>query len=112
MSEKNVDKRRHDRLQHSIQVDFSDGHLFLNGEIKDISLGGMQIECMKGLDRGTEITVALPLGSALKLKGIVRWCRKEGVKSFLGIQFLDVTPEQESAIREVIQALFWKTAKA
>jgi len=107
-----VDKRRHDRLRESTRVDFSDGTLFLQGEIKDISLGGMQIESMRGLDRGTQITVALPIGSAMKLKGIVRWTKKDRVKHFLGIQFLDVTPEQESGIREVIQSLFWKAAKA
>ncbi len=107
-----VDKRRHDRLRQSTQVDFSDGSLFLHGEIRDISLGGMQIECMRGLDRGTHITIALPIGSALKLNGVVRWCSKQGVKHFLGIQFLEVTPEQESGIREVIQSLFWKAAKA
>jgi len=107
-----VDKRRHDRLRESTQVDFSDGSLFMHGEIKDISLGGMQIECMRGLERGTGITVVLPIGAGLKLRGVIRWSRKKGVKHFIGVQFLEVTPEQESGIREVIQALFWKAAKA
>ncbi len=107
-----VDKRRHDRLQHSTQVDFSDGQLFMHGDIKDISLGGIQIECFRKLDIGTDIIVALPISSSLKLKGIVRWVKRKGVNYYIGIQFLNVTPEQESGIREVIQALFWKTAKA
>lgn len=109
----NVDKRRHERLkQATTLVDFSDGKLFLNGDIKDISLGGMQIECMRKIESGTEIIVALPIGSNMKIRGIVKWSRKKGVKHFIGIQFQDVTPEQESGIREIIQAMFWKTAKA
>lgn len=112
-SDDNIDKRRHERLQQTTTlVDFSDGKLFLHGDIKDISLGGMQIECLRGVEPGTEITVALSLGNNMKLKGVVRWANKKGVKHFLGIQFLKVTPEQESGIREIIQALFWKTARA
>lgn len=107
-----VDKRKHDRLRHGTLVDFSDGSLLLSGDIVDISLGGMQIECMKSLEEGTEITMAIPMSAGLKLHGVVRWHKKRGMKHFLGIQFLNVTPEQESGIREVIQALFWKTAKA
>ena len=108
----NIDKRKHDRIRHGTQVDFSDGTLFLSGDIVDISLGGMQIECIKGLDKGTEITIAIPMSAGLKLRGVVRWERKQGIKHFLGVQFLNVSPEQESGIREVIQSLFWKTAKA
>ncbi len=107
-----VDKRKHDRLRHGTQVDFTDGRLFLSGDIVDISLGGMQIECMKGIAPNTEITIAIPMSAGLKIQGVVRWQRKKGIKHFLGIQFLGVTPEQESGIREVIQSLFWKSAKA
>ncbi len=108
----NVDKRRHERLKHSTQVDFSDGNIFISGEIRDISLGGMQIESLKGLPKGAEIVVVLSMGSTAKIKGTVRWVRKQGVKHFMGIQFHDITPELESAIREIIQALFWQAAKA
>ncbi len=107
----NVDKRRHERLKQSALVDFSDGNIFIRGEIRDISLGGMQIESLRGLPRGTEIVIVLPIGEATKIRGTVRWVRKEGLKYFMGVKFHDITPDLEASIKDVIQSLFWQQVR-
>ena len=103
------DKRKAQRLSSTFDVTYSDGKFFYTDFLKDISTGGAQIEAQRPLEIGTLITLTLSTEPPVKIKGIVRWIKREGLKYRLGIQFQKVTPEQEAAIREIIQALFWET---
>ncbi len=103
------DRRKAERLSSSFEVTYSDGKYFYTEYLKDISSGGAQIETRRPHDIGTEITITLASEPPVKLKGIVRWIKKDGLKYQMGVQFKKVTPDQEAKIREVIQALFWDT---
>ncbi len=103
------DKRKAERLTSSFEVNFSDGKHFYTEFLQDISTGGAQIEARRALEPGTEINIALSSEPPIKLKGIVRWVKRAGLKYHMGIQFKKVEPEQEAAIREIIQSLFWNT---
>ncbi len=93
------DLRKAERLTGSFEVTFSDGKHFYTEFLQDISTGGAQIESRRALEPGTEITLALSSEPPVKLKGIVRWVRRVGLKYRMGVQFRKVDPKQEAAIR-------------
>ncbi len=103
------DKRKAERLPSCFQVTYSDGKYFYTECLRDISSGGAQIEAARPQEVGTEITMTLDSEPPIKLKGIVRWVKKAGLRYQMGVQFKKVEPEQEAKIREIIQCLFWET---
>ncbi len=105
---KGSDRRKTQRFVRPIELSFSDGSRFFTDFIKDISVGGLQLESSKPLGIGTDLTITLATNPPVKLKGKVRWEAKDGIKYKMGVQFADLTPEQESRIRQVIQSLFWE----
>jgi len=106
-----LERRKSHRLGTSLELDYSDGQGFLTGLILDFSSGGLQVEVTKVWEIGTILILSLPFKPALKLKGIVRWAKKKGLKYRIGIQFLDLTPNQESIVRAINQSLLWKAFK-
>jgi hypothetical protein len=100
--------RRSERANTNIVIHFSDGERMYTENLCDISMGGLQIETMRRLESNTELTLSLPSDPPVKVKGIVRWARKEGLKYRIGIQFTAPTIEQEYRIRELTQSLFWE----
>jgi len=99
------------RLSISMELECSDVHGFFAGLILDFSPGGLQIEVPKACDTGTTLLLLLSFKPALKLKGIVRWAKKRGLSYRLGVQFLDLTSDQESVLRSINQSIMWQTLK-
>jgi len=104
-------KRKMQRLSISMELECSDGHGFFTGLILDFSPGGLQIEVSRACDMGTTLLLSLSFKPALKLNGIVRWVKKEGLSYKIGVQFLDLTSDQESALRSINQSIMWQTLK-
>ena len=103
--------RRDDRINSTIEVDYSDGIRFFKEKITDLSVGGCQIETLTPLKKGTGITLTIITSPPIKLKGNIRWTKKSGLKHKMGVQFTRVTQDQERRIRDVIQAVFWSGDK-
>jgi Tfp pilus assembly protein PilZ len=103
------DRRKTHRLDSRLEVNFSDGRSLFKEVILDLSTGGLQAEAPRQLDVGTELTLSIVANPPVKVKGVVRWTMKKGIKYRLGVQFSDLPAEQEVRIRELVQALFWET---
>jgi len=100
--------RRHIRAPIAWEVDCSDGQRFLTGRLCDISEGGLQIETPRSLDPGTKLTLAVSSSPPLKIKGIVRWTRRDGLRHRIGVQFVQVSQEDKTRIKGVVQAYHWQ----
>ena len=105
------EKRQVQRLPTISEITFSDGNRVFTEFVNDISTGGIQVESPVPYDPGAMLVLSMP-EPPVKVKGVVRWCHREGIKYRLGIQFRFDDPEQEQAIRQKMQLMFWETAKA
>jgi hypothetical protein len=82
-----TEQRKHHRIpvQFAVAIIPSGGGEAIAGSVKDISLGGMFVECDEQLPFASKVTLVLK-GVAtreLRLPGVVRWSEKHG----FGIQF-------------------------
>jgi len=81
-----TDQRKHERVPVHIGVICipSDGEEF-EGSVKDLSLGGMFVECERQPTFGSNVTLVLRGVAAreLRLPAIVRWSESRG----FGVQF-------------------------
>jgi len=105
------EKRKSKRIPTLWEVTFSDGERSFTDFVRDMSTGGIQVESPVAFEIGTHLILSIS-PPPVKLRGIVRWCRKEGLKYAMGIQFLFEDPEQERAVRSRIHSMFWDYAKA
>jgi hypothetical protein len=80
------EQRKHHRVPVQIAVTCipSDGEA-IEGSVKDISVGGMFVECEKQLPFATIVTLVLKgvVARELRLPAVVRWSEKHG----FGVQF-------------------------
>jgi hypothetical protein len=111
LKDSSSERRKVQRLSISIELECSDGHGFFTGLILDLSPGGLQIEVPRACDTGTTLLLSLSFKPALKLKGLVRWVKKKGLSYRIGVQFLDLTSDQESVLRAINQSIMWQTLK-
>jgi len=97
------EKRVHARVTIDVEVvcELGDNTRFA-GVAKDVSLGGMYIECGDDPPFGTELAVlaALP-GSKVEMRfpAIVRWCKPDGI----GVQFGLLGARETHAITEALK---------
>jgi len=103
-------RRRAKRFSTVRDVTFSDGNRFFTDFIRDMSTGGLSVESPVPFEKGTKLTLSLG-APVVKVSGIVRWCRKEGFKYVLGIQFVFDNPDQEAQIKDAMQCMFWEHIK-
>ncbi len=108
MTHADRDQRKSLRLPFSSEIVFSDGSRLFSEHIVNISTGGILTEISRCCEPGTEVVLSLPFVPLRKVRGVVRWCTKKGLVYQAGIQFVDLTPEQESSIRECMYGLFWR----
>jgi Tfp pilus assembly protein PilZ len=74
----------------------------VSGVAKDISVGGMFVECPEVLPFGTELVVVGQLPGApgaLRLPGVVRWAKPGG----LGVQFGLLGARETHAIARLLR---------
>ena len=98
------EKRSHPRvpIHFTVRCELKDGTAF-DGVAKDISVGGMFIECGHAAPPfGTQITIVGELpgsGSSARLPGIVRWAKPGG----LGVQFGLLGARETHAITKLLR---------
>ncbi len=96
------DKRAHARVPLSVQVACEVvGAGAIQGQAKDISIGGMFIESEATVTFGTEVTIVLllPKGKAAsRLPGVIRWIKPGG----FGVQFGLLGARETHAISELL----------
>ena len=97
------EKRVHARVPIDVEVvcELGDGSHF-PGVAKDVSLGGMYIECAENPQFGTDVVVVGTLpGSkaAMRFPAIVRWCKPDGI----GVQFGLLGARETHAITEAFK---------
>ncbi|MDL1958558.1 MAG: PilZ domain-containing protein [Deltaproteobacteria bacterium] len=96
------ERRMNERLPIESLVTISDGQRFYVESLTDISMGGVGVETLQEFLSGSRVTMFFPSSSRVKIGGMVRWARKKGRMHRMGLQFTDMTPEQENSIYELI----------
>ncbi len=74
-----------------------------NGDhVVNISMGGLAFQSDRKIDRGTEITIRIPLINARRhMKGVVVWSKKSSDHYETGVKFID--PETRFRARMIEQ---------
>lgn len=98
------DKRSHPRtpISGEVSCELSTGGS-IQGEARDISIGGMYIESTEAISFGTEVTIALRLPNSkagIRLPGVVRWLKPGG----FGVQFGLLGARETHAISELFKS--------
>jgi uncharacterized protein (TIGR02266 family) len=89
------ERRQHPRLSISVEVDFGSENNFYSARTRDISVGGLFIECDIALPIGTRLRVDLKfLQRQLHAEGEVTWVLLgEGDQpAGMGVRFVDLPP--------------------
>lgn len=112
MNENMDDRRRHERYDTSISVDYWSGETFLFSYITNISEMGIFIASRDPLAVGTMLNLRFmsPVGSLLELEGEVVWInpvRMDGdnVNPGMGIRFTKLTPEQRERVVDLVKTV-------
>lgn len=109
MSSNGRDKRKAQRLPVHVEINFSDGKRFFSEFVRDISTGGLQIETSAPCDKNEGmLTLTFGIFPPIKVKGMVRWVKKDGFKYKMGIEFQELTLQQDVRLREMISNIFWE----
>ncbi len=106
------DKRKYKRIESAIELTFSDGERLYTDSIKNISIGGVCVECHKPIKRGQQLKLVIPTMPPLKIGATVRWSRRNGLKHLVGMEFDPMLPEQHRTLSELFRASVWDTAIA
>lgn len=105
------ERRQHPRLSIAAEVDFGSENNFYSARTRDISVGGLFIECDVALPIGTRLRVELKfLKKQLRAEAEVAWVLVgEGEQAVgMGVRFTDLPPaavkniEEFMALREPI----------
>jgi len=99
-----ANQRKFERVDVQLLLNYSDGVNFYSDIIKDISIGGLQIETLRNLEKGKQLILTLPTVPPSKVTGEVVWSRKKGIRYNVGIKFIGLKLEQELQIKEIIRA--------
>lgn len=106
------ERRKGTRHPVIVEIDFSDGsRIFSQIVLQDISAGGVCAKVPLPIPMGTKVCLVLPCNPPIKAKGSLRWCRKEGNGYLAGIQFSDLSPEQEGELRQYLHSLLWDSIR-
>ncbi len=102
------EKRKTHRLKLNMEAICKAGQKLFRAYVRDISPGGLKIETLTKLEPKESLTFTLEWKNPLKLYGIIKWRKKEGLHYIYGIEFIKLDEKQESSIREITQDIFWK----
>lgn len=96
------------RVPHQVPVEVGAGDELLEGEIIDVSVGGLLVRAPRPLAVGTALALAfaLPDGARLRLRGeVVRQERERGEPSGrCGVAFRDLDPTTLESLRRFVQS--------
>lgn len=105
------DRREHERVVVSLEVDYKCDETFLFAYITDLSAMGIFIQTDKPHPPGTTLNLRFrpPGGAQLDLDGRVIWVNRpragksEGQNPGMGVQFTDLTPTQREQVLALIR---------
>lgn len=100
------ERRRHARFAISANVSFRSESNFFSGKTKNISEGGLYIECDQGPPLGALISIDLTFfGVKAVVSGEVMWVATgtTGEPVGFGIQFVDLAPKTKRAIEKFMR---------
>lgn len=95
------EKRAHARIPARIRVSYEVNGARVDARSRDLSLGGMFIECERALPFGTELdlVVQLPaLDGPVVLRAVVRWVKADG----MGVSFGALRAAETWALNELV----------
>ena len=105
-----LERRKLERKSLQVVVDYNNDNTFYTGMSEDISQGGLFIATVDLLPLNTmvDLTFSLPDGTHLQTKGAVRWKRDWDDRTpelhpGMGVQFMDITLQQQQIITRFTQ---------
>ena len=97
------DKRQHDRITKQVKSQVEHSDMLTYSSTQDMSRGGLFISTPDPVAPGSEVnlSIKLPDGEYLTVKGVVRWTKDEGkgeTRAGMGIEFIDLTDEDREKL--------------
>lgn len=112
-----IERRRHERYDTSISVDYSSGETFLFSYIQNISEMGIFIRCDAPLPIGTvlELRFAPDGQEPIELAGEVTWVNPyrpfgENLNPGMGVRFDDLSPEMRERVVALVRTVAYLRA--
>ncbi len=107
------DRREHGRMSVNLEVDYKCDDTFLFAYITDVSAMGIFIRTHAPHPPGTHLNLSFrqPGGPTIDVEGRVVWInrprpeRSEHRNPGMGVQFMDLTPEQRQQILGLVRTL-------
>ena len=99
------DKRQHKRISKKVKSQVEHSDMLTYSSTQDLSSGGLFISTPDPVPPGSEVSLSikLPDGEHLTLKGVVRWTKDEGrddSRAGMGIEFIDLTEEDSNKLKK------------
>lgn len=114
-----ADRRRHERFDVEVQVDYRSGDNFLFSYIQNISEMGIFIRSDNPLPVGTRLELRFRPedGTSLELSGMVVWVNPvrpigENINPGMGVRFDDLTPESRERLVELVRTIAYLQEEA
>lgn len=107
-----ADRRKFARFLVDLEVDYGCEDTFLFAYIRDISAMGIFVRTLSPETQGTRLNLRFSPpggGEPLELEGVVIWINpyrpgdRENLNPGMGIQFVDLTPEQRERLTELVK---------
>ncbi len=99
-----MDQRRSPRIQTNALVDVAGTDVLLFHRIRDISMGGICIECPTLEEVGTEVDLCInfpDLDEVIETRGVVVWAHEEPWRG-MAIRFAELSEEHRSILRRYL----------
>ena len=72
----------------TIPIEFNVSGAVEKINVKDVGLGGLCFACSHRIDTGEQIHIVIPVCQPeFDAKGIVRWCKQDGIHFLIGVAF-------------------------
>jgi type IV pilus assembly protein PilZ len=103
------ERREHQRVLVSMEVDYRCDKTFLFAYITDLSAMGIFIQTSEPLPPGTLLNLRFqpPGGAQLDVEGRVIWVnpprKHDSINPGMGVQFVDLTPAQREQIKVLVR---------
>lgn len=98
------EQRRYPRIKTDALVDVAGQEVLLFHRIRDISMGGLCIECPTLEEVGAEVDLCInfpDLDEVIETKGVVVWTHEEP-RPGMAIKFVGLTEEQKAILRRYL----------
>jgi len=106
-----IDRRQWERVLVDLEVDYRSEDTFLFAYIRDISAMGIFVRTVSPEPAGTRLNLRFspPGVGPIEVEGLVIWINpyrpgdRENLHPGMGVQFVDMSPEQRDQIRRLVR---------